>query len=126
MTVNEHSQLFEQQRRRLFGIAYRMLGSASDAEDILQDSYLRWQNVTLTDVQSVQAYLTSMVSRQCIDRLRQAKVERLLYKGPWLPEPVGEEISQQLSDPEASRSQAEHISMGFLIHSHNCSPSSPA
>lgn len=120
--TESHSQLFEAQRSRLFGIAYRMLGSVSDAEDILQDAYLRWQDVNLNDVNSPQAYLASMVTRQCIDRLRQAKVERLLYKGPWLPEPIGEEVSHELSDPEASQSQAEYISMGFLMLLENLPP----
>ncbi len=120
MTTSSHAHLFEAERPRLFGIAYRMLGAVSDAEDIVQDSYLRWQKVDLDTVNSTQAYLTSMVSRQCIDRLRQAKVERLLYKGPWLPEPISEQDSA--SDPEASRSQAEYISMGFLLLLENLPP----
>ncbi|HXF61352.1 MAG TPA: sigma factor, partial [Caldilineaceae bacterium] len=81
-------ETFETLRPRLFGIVYRMVGSAMDAEDILQEAYLRWQATDQTAVASPQAYLTTMVTRLAIDHLRSAQVKREEYVGPWLPEPI--------------------------------------
>jgi RNA polymerase sigma-70 factor (ECF subfamily) len=99
----------------LRGIAYRMLGSFSDAEDIVQDAYLRWQRINLSRVESASAYLASTVSRLCIDRLRRVKVERLLYTGPWLPEPLGDDVVAELTGPEQYQHQVESISMAFVL-----------
>src|SRR5436189_4984719 len=73
-------------RGRLLGLAYRMLGSRSDAEDIVQDAYLRFAGVK--DIQNPEAYLVTIVTRLCLDRLKSAKAQREVYLGPWLPEPV--------------------------------------
>src|SRR5437660_12891223 len=78
----------DQHRSALFGLAYRMLGSAMDAEDIVQEAFLRWQNVPQGDVQSPKSYLCAIVSRLSIDHLRSAQVQREQYVGPWLPEPL--------------------------------------
>lgn len=78
---------FEQHRPRLRAIAYRMLGSVVDAEDIVQDAYLRWQRSD-TAVESAGAWLTTIVSRLCLDRLQSARARREVYVGPWLPEPI--------------------------------------
>ncbi len=75
-------------RPLLLGVAYRMLGSAADAEDVVQDAFLRWQRVDASGVGSPRAFLTTMVTRMSIDRLRSARARRESYKGPWLPEPV--------------------------------------
>ena len=81
---------FEAHRPLLFSIAYRMLGSASEAEDVLQDTWLRARQDEDTDVRSPRAYLTTIVTRLCIDHLRSAERTRMEYPGPWLPEPLAE------------------------------------
>ena len=73
-------------RGRLLGLAYRMLGSRSDAEDVVQDAYLRFAGAK--DVHNREAFLVTIVTRLCLDRLKSAKARRELYIGPWLPEPV--------------------------------------
>jgi RNA polymerase sigma-70 factor, ECF subfamily len=79
---------FEAHRPLLFSIAYRMLGSVSEAEDVVQDAWLRARQDEDTEVRSPRAYLTTIVTRLCIDRLRSAERTRLEYPGPWLPEPL--------------------------------------
>ena len=75
-------------RPRLFAVAYRMLGSVADAEDILQEAYLRWQSVSQDDVRDVTGYLVRVVTRLCLDQLKSARVKRETYTGAWLPEPL--------------------------------------
>ena len=82
--------VFEAHRPLLFSIAYRMLGSASEAEDVVQDVWLRARQDEYSDVRSARAYLTTIVTRLSIDRLRSAERTRLQYPGPWLPEPLAE------------------------------------
>jgi RNA polymerase sigma-70 factor (TIGR02957 family) len=79
---------FQELRPRLFGIAYRMLGAATDAEDVLQDAWLRWQTVDRTTVRSSEAFLVRMVTNLCLTALDSARARREVYVGPWLPEPV--------------------------------------
>jgi RNA polymerase sigma-70 factor (TIGR02957 family) len=79
---------FQEQRRRLFGIAYRMLGSATDAEDVLQDAWLRWQAVDPARVDDPAAFLARTVTNLCLNALTSARARREVYLGPWLPEPV--------------------------------------
>src|ERR1700722_16349638 len=79
---------FEQWRSLLFGIAYRMLGSAADAEDVVQDASIRWIRRGGEPVRTVRAYLVTIVTRLCIDQLESAHAQRMSYAGPWLPEPV--------------------------------------
>ena len=79
---------FEEQRGRLFGIAYRMLGSATDAEDVLQDAWLRWQAVDRSRVTQPAAFLARTVTNLCLTALTSARARREVYVGPWLPEPV--------------------------------------
>jgi RNA polymerase sigma-70 factor (ECF subfamily) len=81
---------FEAHRPLLFSIAYRMLGSAGEAEDIVQDAWLRARQDEHADIRSVRAYLTTIVTRLCIDHLRSAERTRMEYPGPWLPEPLAE------------------------------------
>src|SRR4029450_2949030 len=76
---------FESHRPKLFGIAYRMLGSASEAEDVVQDAWLRYAGSTRSEVRSPEAYLTTIVTRLCLDRLKSARVARETYRGPWAP-----------------------------------------
>src|SRR3954462_7919953 len=81
---------FERLRPRLFGIAYRMLGVRADAEDVLQDAWLRWRDADHAGLQSAEAWLVTVVTRLAIDRLRAARAEREAYTGSWLPEPIVE------------------------------------
>lgn len=83
-TVDE----FQEQRGRLFGIAYRMLGTATDAEDVLQDAWLRWQGVDRDRVTDPAAFLARTVTNLCLTALSSARARREVYVGPWLPEPV--------------------------------------
>src|SRR2546421_10646911 len=80
------SKEFTSARPFLFSIAYRMTGSVMDAEDLVQDAYLRWQEAPETDVRSPRAYLTTIVTRLAINHLRAARTKRETYVGPWLPE----------------------------------------
>ena len=108
-----HTRIFEQHRNMMYGIAYRMLGSISDAEDIVQDAYFRWSDTRLEQIESPRRWLATAVSRLCIDRQRRKKIEKLCYTGPWLPEPVITEGGGE--DPEAGTSLAEEVSIAFLL-----------
>jgi RNA polymerase sigma-70 factor (ECF subfamily) len=98
-------------RPALLGVAYRMLGSATEAEDIVQEAYVRWSTRGRGDVTVPSAYLTTIVTRLCIDQLRSARARRETYKGPWLPEPVEAEAP----GPGASAELADSLSLAFLV-----------
>jgi RNA polymerase sigma-70 factor (ECF subfamily) len=111
MSANPTADVFAAERTRLFGIAYRMLGTRADAEDVLQDAWLRWSEAERGELRSSQAWLTTIVTRLCIDRLRSAKAQREVYIGPWLPEPLAD------IDPVTPESKAElasDLSLAFL------------
>jgi len=110
---------FAAARPLLFSIAYRMLGSVMDAEDVVQEAYLRWQEAPDVDVRSPQAYLTTIVTRLSINHLRSARVQRESYIGPWLPEPV---VTAPDADPQSSMELAESLSMAFLVLLERLSP----
>src|SRR6266567_4702016 len=95
---------FNQHRQALFGLAYRMLGSSMDAEDVLQEAFLNWQTAPLDDIQSSKAYLVRIVTRLAIDHLRLARVQREQYIGTWLPEPLTEAVE---GDPARESELAE-------------------
>lgn len=105
--MDEKTRIFQQYRNDLLNIAYSMLGSLATAEDIVQDAFLRWNEVSLEQIDRPGAYLKKMTSRLCLDELKSARVRRETYTGPWLPEPVvtsGEiapdrrvELNEQLS-----------------------------
>ncbi len=87
-TQEMNAAAFEAHRSVLFSIAYRMLGRASEAEDVVQDAYLRYASSVPSDVKSLRAWLATVVTRLCLDRLKSASTQREYYVGPWLPEPV--------------------------------------
>src|SRR3977135_3012630 len=91
--------VFEEHRPLLFSIAYRMLGSATDAEDVLQDAWLRFSAAEPADLRSTKADLTTIVTRLCLDRLKSARATREEYVGTWLPEPVA---TDDRREPEGS------------------------
>jgi RNA polymerase sigma-70 factor, ECF subfamily len=108
---------FNHYRRLLFGIAYRMLGTVTDAEDMVQETFLRWQQIPQTNVQSAKNYLATTITRLCIDQLRSARVRREQYIGPWLPEPL---LTQQ--DPAEQVELADSLSVAFLVMLERLSP----
>jgi RNA polymerase sigma-70 factor, ECF subfamily len=104
-------------RGRLLGLAYRMLGSRSDAEDVVQDAYLRFAGAR--DVLNPEAYLVTVVTRLCLDRLKSAKAQREVYVGPWLPEPVFD--AERLS-AEAATELADDLSFALMLALDRLSP----
>lgn len=108
----DHLAVFEQHRPRLFGIAYRMLGTVQDAEDIVQEAYLRWHQADQAEVRSPEGWLVAVTTRLAIDRLRRAATEREAYVGDWLPEPVAMDVYTP-SDRQAEL--ASDLSMAFLV-----------
>lgn len=104
--------VFEELRRRLFGIAYRMIGTTADAEDIVQEAYLRWHQANTEEIRSAEAWLVRVVTRLSIDKLRRASVEREKYIGPWLPEPL---IASTSPSPEEELETASNISMAYMV-----------
>jgi len=105
---------FEAERKRLTGVAYRMLGRWSEAEDAVQDAYLRWQAADHDVIEQPAAWLTTVVVRLCLDRLRRAKASREVYVGPWLPEPVLTPEGGERRD-EAKESFADDLSLGLMV-----------
>jgi RNA polymerase sigma-70 factor, ECF subfamily len=103
---------FEEQRGYLFSIAYRMLGSVGDAEDAVQDAFLRWQRDVRREVESPRAFLATIVVRLCLDQLRSARARREVYVGPWLPEPLVTTGRSDLTDTVVLR---ESLSFAFLL-----------
>jgi RNA polymerase sigma-70 factor (ECF subfamily) len=101
---------FQQCRGRLFGIAYRMLGTVADAEDILQDVWIRWQGVDQSTVEQPAAFLATTTTRLAINSLQSAHTRRETYIGPWLPEPVNTE-----DDPSLGAERGEALSFAVLI-----------
>ena len=106
---------FETYRSYLFAIAYRMLGSAMDAEDMVQETYLRYQSTPKDSILSLKAFLTTIISRLCVDQLHLARRTREQYLGPWLPEPIITADNLQLSSPEERVDREESISLAFLL-----------
>jgi RNA polymerase sigma-70 factor (ECF subfamily) len=112
-TPEQRAEEFEALRPRLFGIAYRMTGSVSDAEDACQDAWLRWQRVDRDTVDNAEAYLVRVVTRLALDRLQSAQHRRETYVGPYLPEPiVADDLSTQ---PEVAAELADSLTFAFLV-----------
>ena len=110
---------FEEHRSLLFAVAYRMLGSASDAEDVVQDAWLRYSAAQPADVRSPKAFLTTVVTRLCLDRLKSARAAREEDIGPWLPEPV---VTDTRPGPERSMALAESVTLAFMVLLETLSP----
>jgi RNA polymerase sigma-70 factor (ECF subfamily) len=118
--MDTRSATFQSHRPRLYGLAYRMLGSRSDAEDMVQEAYLRWHRTDTERVRTAEAWLTTTITHLCIDRLRAARAEREAYPGPWLPEPlVGENV---FPSPERNVELASDLSVAFLVLLEQLSP----
>lgn len=102
---------FERNRQRLFGLGYRMLGSRAEAEDLVQDAYVRWHQSDHATIRNAEAWLVTTATRLAIDRLRALKTEREAYIGPWLPEPM----MRQSPPPDHHVELASDLSMAFLV-----------
>lgn len=114
--MREADAVFEQHRPVLARLAYRMLGSLSDADDVLQDAYLRWTRADRATVASPRAYLCSVVTHLCIDRRQAIEARKESYIGPWLPEPVVE------TEPGRAIEAAESVSIALLVVLESLSP----
>jgi RNA polymerase sigma-70 factor (ECF subfamily) len=114
LAVTSHSQVetFDGHRSLLFGVAYRMLGSIADAEDMLQEAFIRWQQVSPGEIESPKAMLVTIVTRLCINHLQSARVRREEYFGQWLPEPL---LTAPTNNPLVSLEMDESLSLAFLL-----------
>ncbi|MBT2399229.1 RNA polymerase sigma-70 factor [Streptomyces sp. ISL-100] len=116
---------FETHRTRLFSLAYRMLGSASEAEDVVQDTYLRWSAADRGAVRTPAAWLTKVMTNLCLNQLTSARAKRELYVGPWLPEPVFTHRGTSLG-PLESAEQRESVSLALLTLMERLTPAERA
>jgi RNA polymerase sigma-70 factor, ECF subfamily len=103
---------FDQHRALLFSIAYRMLGSVADAEDMLQEAFIRWQLASNEEVRSAKAFLVTVITRLCVNHLQSARVRRERYVGQWLPEPI---VTDPQYDPLGVIRADESLSMALLV-----------
>ena len=117
--TSDPAATFEPHRRRLLGLAYRMLGSVSDAEDAVQEAYLRWHGTDRTTVQDPRAFLMTTTTRICLDVLTSARARREEYAGPWLPEPV---LDAAALAPDTATELAEDVSIALLLTLDRLSP----
>jgi RNA polymerase sigma-70 factor (ECF subfamily) len=116
--MDSRTSLFEQHRSRLFGLAYRMLGTPADAEDVLHDAWLRLHAQDLSALDDPEAWLVTVTTRLALDRLRRAKAEREHYTGPWLPEPLVPDTEH----PDATLERGESLTLSFLLLLERLSP----
>jgi RNA polymerase sigma-70 factor (ECF subfamily) len=119
----DDASVFDKLRPRLQGIAYRMLGSVAEAEDVVQDAWLRWNSTTREMIENAEAWLVSVTTRISIDRLRAAKIQREHYFGIWLPEP---HFADSPATPEQAKERADDVSVAFLMLLERLSPESRA
>ncbi|MEV2246167.1 RNA polymerase sigma factor SigJ [Streptomyces sp. NPDC049970] len=122
MTDDTVTALFEEHRPVLTGVAYRMLGRAADAEDVVQEAWLRWSSAGREDVREPRAFLVRITTRLAIDRLRQLRARREAYVGPWLPEPVVTEFGHAAPDSAEKAVLADSVSLAVLIVLETLSP----
>lgn len=111
MIGNDRLEAFNQHQSMLFAVAYRMLGSSADAEDLLQETFIRWQQAEI-EVESARALLVTILTRLCINHLQSAQVKREQYFGQWLPEPV---VTDTRQNPSISFELDESLSLAFLL-----------
>jgi len=117
--VTGPDDVFNSERSRLLGLAYRILGSLVDAEDVVQDVWIRWSGVDQREIDRPAAWLTTVTTRVCLDRLKSASRRRESYVGPWLPEPI-----LTTAGPEEAVEAAETLTLGFLAMLDQLDPTS--
>jgi RNA polymerase sigma-70 factor (ECF subfamily) len=113
---------FEEHRSLLFAMAYSMLGSAMEAEDIVQEAYLRYRATPPESIRTLKSFLTTIVHHLCMDHLKSAQVRREHYIGPWLPEPIITDNGASPPSPLQQITKRESISMAFLVLLESLSP----
>lgn len=122
MTADTVTELFEEHRPFLTGVAYRMLGGVADAEDVVQEAWLRWSSAEHEEVREPRAFLMRITTRLAIDRLRQLRSRREAYVGPWLPEPVTTEFGPAVADSAERAVLADTVSLAVLVVLESLSP----
>lgn len=122
MATDSGAAEFETHRRYLRSLAYRMLGSRADAEDTVQDAWLRWHASDRSSVEHPRAFLSQTVTRLCLDRIKSAQAQREVYVGAWLPEPVVDDAADFQPGPEAMHELANDLSFAFMLTLERLSP----
>ncbi|MEW1831095.1 RNA polymerase sigma-70 factor [Streptomyces sp. NPDC088196] len=122
MTTDTATDVFEEHRPVLMGVAYRMLGRVADAEDVVQEAWLRWSAADRADVREPRAYLVRVTTRLAIDRLRQVKARGETYVGPWLPEPYVTDFGDTVPDTAERAVLADSVSLAVLVVLESLSP----
>ncbi|MFG3662095.1 RNA polymerase sigma factor SigJ [Streptomyces sp. NPDC047706] len=122
MTADTATEVFEEHRPVLLGVAYRMLGRVADAEDVVQDAWLRWSGAGRADVRDPRAYLVRVTTRLALDRLRRIKARNEAYGGPWLPEPYLTEFGDTAPDTAERAVLADSVSLAVLVVRESLSP----
>ncbi|MGC9542232.1 RNA polymerase sigma-70 factor [Streptomyces sp. UG1] len=122
MTTETETDVFEEHRPVLLGVAYRMLGRVADAEDVVQEAWLRWSGADRSEVREPRAYLVRITTRLAIDRLRQVKARGETYVGPWLPEPYVTDFGDTVQDTAERAVLADSVSLAVLVVLESLSP----
>ncbi|MDC2960037.1 RNA polymerase sigma-70 factor [Streptomyces gilvifuscus] len=122
MTTDTATDVFEDHRPVLLGVAYRMLGRVADAEDVVQEAWLRWSGADRGDIREPRAYLVRVTTRLAIDRLRQVKARNEAYVGPWLPEPYATDFGDTVPDTAEKAVLADSVSLAVLVVLESLSP----
>ncbi|MFG2797165.1 RNA polymerase sigma-70 factor [Streptomyces pseudovenezuelae] len=122
MATDTETDVFEEHRPVLLGVAYRMLGRVADAEDVVQEAWLRWSAADRREVREPRAYLVRVTTRLAIDRLRQVKARGETYVGPWLPEPYVTDFGDTVPDTAEQAVLADSVSLAVLVVMESLSP----
>ncbi|MHC3472225.1 RNA polymerase sigma-70 factor [Streptomyces sp. 7R007] len=122
MTTDIETDVFEEHRPMLLGVAYRMLGRVADAEDVVQEAWLRWSRAARSEVREPRGYLVRVTTRLAIDRLRQVKARGETYVGPWLPEPYVTDFGDTVPDAAEQAVLADSVSLAVLVVLESLSP----
>ncbi|MFD9505731.1 RNA polymerase sigma-70 factor [Streptomyces mirabilis] len=122
MTIDTATEVFEEHRPVLMGVAYRMLGRVADAEDVVQEAWLRWSGADRTEVREPRAYLVRIATRLAVDRLRQVRSRNEAYVGPWLPEPYVTDFGDTVPDTAERAVLADSVSLAVLVVLESLSP----
>ncbi|MEU0035235.1 RNA polymerase sigma-70 factor [Streptomyces sp. NPDC006333] len=122
MTTDTATEVFEEHRSVLTGVAYRMLGRVADAEDVVQEAWLRWSGADRSEVREPRGYLVRVTTRLAIDRLRQVQARKEAYVGPWLPEPYVTDFGNTVEDTAERAVLADSVSLAVLVVLESLSP----
>ncbi|MFF6996544.1 RNA polymerase sigma-70 factor [Streptomyces sp. NPDC008313] len=122
MTTETATDVFEEHRPVLMGVAYRMLGRVADAEDVVQDAWLRWSGADRSEVREPRGYLVRVTTRLAIDRLRAAQTRKESYVGPWLPEPYVTDFGDAVADTAERAVLADSVSLAVMVVLESLSP----